>query len=344
MPTPLPPLLIDGSRGEGGGQILRTSLALSMITGRPFRIHNIRANRPKPGLRRQHMTAVRAAATISGAAVTGDEVDSREVTFSPQKVRPGDYHFDVGSAGSTMLVLQTVLPALMTADAPSTLTLEGGTHNFGAPPFPFLAKSFLPLIARMGPRVELVIDRAGFAPRGGGKAHVHITPAAKLTPIEILTRGPVHRRLAVSTIAGLSRDIAERELNVIARVCELRPDELKIDQLPPDQGPGNLVHIEAESAHLTEVFTAFGARGKRAEDVAREAARDAKRYLDHDVPVDEHLADQLLLPMALAGGGAYLTGPLSLHATTNIDTIRQFLDVPITVDEVARKQFRVTVG
>jgi RNA 3'-terminal phosphate cyclase (ATP) len=340
MPTPL---LIDGSRGEGGGQILRTSLALSMITGRPFRIHSIRANRPKPGLRRQHMTAVRAAATICGAAVTGDEVDSREVTFTPQKVQPGDYHFDVGSAGSTMLVLQTVLPALMTADAPSTLTLEGGTHNFGAPPFPFLAKTFLPLIARMGPRVDLVIDRAGFAPRGGGKAHVHIIPAAKLKPIEILTRGPVRRRLATATIAGLPPEIAQRELKVIARVCDLRPDELKIDQLPPDQGPGNLVHIEAESAHLTEVFTAFGARGKRAEDVAREAGREAKRYLDHDLPVDEHLADQLLLPMSLAAGGTYLTGPLSLHSTTNIETIRQFLDVPITVEEVARRQFRVSV-
>jgi RNA 3'-terminal phosphate cyclase (ATP) len=195
----------------------------------------------------------------------------------------------------------------------------------------------------MGPRVELVIDRAGFAPRGGGKAHAHITPTPKLKRLDILARGPVRRRLATATVAGLPRDVAERELKVIARVCDLRPDELKIDELPADQGPGNLVHIEAESAHLTEVFTAFGARGKRAEDVAREAARDAKRYLDHDVPVDEHLADQLLLPMSLAAGGAYLTGPLSLHSTTNIETIRQFLDVPITVDEVARKQVRVSV-
>jgi len=241
-------------------------------------------------------------------------------------------------------VLQTVLPALMIADAPSTITLAGGTHNFGAPPFPFLSKTFLPLIARMGPRVELVIDRAGFAPRGGGRAHVNITPAAKLKRLEILTRGPVRRRLATAAVAGLPRDIAERELKVVARVCDLRPDELRIDELPPDQGPGNIVNIEVESEHLAEVFTAFGARGKRAEDVAREAARDAKRYLDHDVPVDEHLADQLLLPMALAGAGAYLTGPLSLHAATNIDTIRRFLDVPITVEEVARKQLRVQVG
>lgn len=337
-------ILIDGSQGEGGGQILRTSLALSVITGRPFRLYNVRGNRPKPGLRRQHLTAVRAAAEISAATLIGDEVDSRDVTFTPTApVRPGAYHFDVGSAGSTMLVLQTVLPPLMIAHAPSTITLAGGTHNFGAPPFPFLSKTFLPLVARMGPRVELVIDRAGFAPRGGGKAHVHITPA-KLKRLEILDRGPVRRRLATATIAGLPREIAERELKVVARVCDLRPDELKIDELPPDQGPGNLVHIEAESAQLTEVFTAFGARGTRAEDVARQAARDAKRYLDHETPVDEHLADQLLLPMALAGSGAFLTGPLSLHATTNIDTIRRFLDVPITVEEVARRQVRVQVS
>jgi RNA 3'-terminal phosphate cyclase (ATP) len=339
------PLLIDGSQGEGGGQILRTSLALSAITGRPFRIFNLRGNRPKPGLRRQHLTAVRAAAQVCAATLVGDELDSRDVTFTPTApVRPGTYHFDVGSAGSTMLVLQTVLPALMIADAPSAIALAGGTHNFGAPPFPFLSKAFLPLIARMGPRVDVVIDRAGFAPRGGGKAHVDITPAAKLKRIEVLERGPVRRRLATATIAALPREIAERELKVVARVCELRPEELRIDELPPDQGPGNIVNIEVESDHLTEVFTAFGARGKRAEDVAREAARDAKRYLDHDAPVDEHLADQLLLPMALAGGGAYLTGPLSLHATTNVETIQRFLDVPIAVEEVARRQFRVQVG
>ena len=337
------PLLIDGSQGEGGGQILRTSLALSMITGRPFRIFNIRGNRPKPGLRRQHMTAVRAAASVCGGTAVGDEVDSRELSFTPGRVQPGAYHFDVGSAGSTMLVLQTVLPVLMTAGASSTITLEGGTHNFGAPPFPFLSKAFLPLIARMGPKVDLRIERAGFAPRGGGRARVEITPAP-LNRLEILDRGPVRRRLATATVAGLPREIAERELKVIARVCDLRPDELRVDELPADQGPGNLVHVEVESEQLTEVFTAFGARGRPAEDVAREAAREAKRYFDHDAPVGEHLADQLLLPMALAGSGAYVTGPPSPHATTNVETIRRFLDVPIAVEEVARRTYRVRVG
>lgn len=339
----LTPLLIDGASGEGGGQILRTSLALSILTGKPFRIFNIRGNRPKPGLRRQHLTCVLAAAAISGADVNGAVVDSRDVTFTPHSLQPGVHHFDVGSAGSTMLVLQTILPPLLTAGSPSTITLEGGTHNFGAPPYLFLSRTFLPLINRMGPRVELRIERAGFAPRGGGRIVVHVTPAP-LKPIELLERGPIQRTIARATVAGLGRPIAERELNVAAGILSLRPDQLIIEELPADQGPGNLFTVEVESAGVTEVFTAFGGKGILAEDVARHAAREAKRYLDGEAPVDEHLADQLLLPMVLAGGGSYVTGPLSLHATTNIQTIAQFSEMPITVREVARRQNRVLVG
>ncbi|HEY7119009.1 MAG TPA: RNA 3'-terminal phosphate cyclase [Tepidisphaeraceae bacterium] len=336
-------LVIDGSQGEGGGQILRTSLALAMITGRPFRMVNVRGNRPKPGLRRQHLTAVRAAARVACAAITGDEVDSRELMFAPQSVKPGDYRFDIGSAGSTMLVLQTVLPALMLAAGPSTLVLEGGTHNFGAPPFPFLDKTFLPLLARMGPRVALSIERAGFAPRGGGRAVAQITPAP-LRPIVLTRRGVVRRTEARAIIAGLPRDIAERELNVVRRLLGLRPEQLVVDELPPDQGPGNLVTVEVEAEHLTEVFTAFGARGEPAEDVAREAATEARRYLDRDVPVGEHLADQVLLPIALAGGGQFVTGPLTLHSTTNIETIRRFLDIAVAVEEAEKGTNHVRIG
>jgi RNA 3'-terminal phosphate cyclase (ATP) len=338
------PLLIDGSTGEGGGQILRSSLALSILTGRPFRIYDIRANRPKPGLRRQHLTCVLAAAAIASADVTGAAVDSRDVTFAPRQLQAGDYHFDVGSAGSTMLVLQTILLPLMTATAPSTITLEGGTHNFGAPPFPFLAKTFLPLINPMGPRVDLRIDRAGFAPRGGGRAVVRITPAAQLKPIHLLERGPIRRTLARATLAALPRSIAPRELKLIARVLALDERDLLIEELPADQGPGNVVTVEVESDHVTEVFTAFGAKGIAAEEVARDAARQAKRYIARNVPVDEHLADQLLLPLAMAGGGSYLTGPPSLHSTTNIQTLRQFIDVPVDVREISRQQYQVNVG
>lgn len=336
-------LQIDGSFGEGGGQILRSSLALSMITGRPFRIFNIRANRPKPGLRRQHMTAVLAAAAVCSAEVTGAQVDSREVTFAPGAIQGGNYFFDVGSAGSTMLVLQTILPALMTAQSPSTIMLVGGTHNFGAPPLPFLEKTFLPLIARMGPSVKLILERAGFAPRGGGQARVEIAPAP-LKQIKLNERGQVNRKLAKATLAALPLDIAQRELQLGARLLALKENQLAVEELPADQGPGNLVTIEIETDALTTVFTAFGGKGIRAEDVARDACRQTTRFLDRNVPVDEHLADQLLLPMALAGGGEFITTELSLHATTNIETIMRFIDIRIDVKEESKHRFRVHVG
>lgn len=335
-------VLIDGSLGEGGGQILRSSLALSMITGRAFRIVKIRANRPKPGLRRQHMTAVLAAGAVCGAEVKGAEIDSREVTFIPGKVRGGVYQFDVGSAGSTMLVLQAILPAMMMAEAPSTIALAGGTHNFGAPPLPFLEKTFLPMIGRMGPTVALTLERAGFAPRGGGRARVEISPA-KLRPIEVMEGGEVQQTIATATISGLPREIAERELKLAARLLNLKANQLFVDEVSAEQGPGNLFTVAVESENCSIVFTAFGGRGIRAEDVARDACRQATRYLDRDVPVDEHLADQLLLPMAVAGGGAFVTTEPSLHATTNIETIRRFIDVRIDVEEISKHRFAVRV-
>jgi RNA 3'-terminal phosphate cyclase (ATP) len=340
------PIQIDGSFGEGGGQILRTSLALSVITGRPFRIFNIRANRqPKPGLRRQHLTCVLAAAAICGARVTGAAVESGEVTFTPGELRPGDYAFDIGSAGSTMLVLQTVLPALIRAGGPSTLRLTGGTHNVGAPPFPFLHKTFLPLLARIGPRVDLHLERVGFAPRAGGVARIAITPVARLKPLELSgTRGPIRVRRATATVAGLPREIAERELKTLARLLELRADECRVEELPADQGPGNVVNVEIESGTLTEVFTAFGAKGVPAERLVRELAREVRAYEAHGAPVGEHLADQLLLPIALAGGGRYLTGPLSLHARTNVETIRKFLEVAIGTEAAEGDQTLIVIG
>jgi RNA 3'-terminal phosphate cyclase (ATP) len=334
---------IDGSRGEGGGQILRTSLALSVITGKAVRLFNIRAKRPKPGLRRQHLTCVLAAAQISGARVDGAEVDSRAIVFRPGDAQAGEYVFDIASAGSTMLVLQTVLPPLMLARGTSKITLKGGTHNTGAPPFDFLAKTFLPLLRRMGASVDLQLERAGFVPRGGGVAQVTITPG-RLKPIALIERGAIRRKLVRATIAGLPRDIAQREIDTAARALELRAEQTLIDERPPHEGPGNVVTVEVESDHLTELFTAFGERGVRAEEVARAAAREARRYLDADAPIGEHLADQLLLPMALAGGGTYITGPLTLHTTTNIETIGRFLDVPIASREIARRRFEVVIG
>ncbi|MBD0326773.1 MAG: RNA 3'-terminal phosphate cyclase [Pyrinomonadaceae bacterium] len=336
-------LTIDGSFGEGGGQIIRSSLALSLITGKPFRIYNVRARRDKPGLQRQHLTAVSSCAEIGRAKVDGAKVGAQEFTFVPGQVVPGEYVFDIGTAGSTTLVLQAVLPPLMIAAAPSLLKLEGGTHNVHAPPFEFLQKTFLPLINRIGPQVNIELERYGFYPPGGGKFSVYIEPAAELRPLNLTARGEILARRARALVVNLPPSIGERELAVIRERLDWSDDELRVETSQNAYSPGNVLTIEIESEQLTEVITGMGERGVRAETVAERAAAEAQRYLATDAPVGEHLADQLLIPLALAGGGSYLTSPLSLHTTTNIEIVKKFLPVEIAVDEMASDVFAVNV-
>lgn len=334
-------IIIDGSQGEGGGQILRTSLSLSIVTGKPLRIFNIRAGRKKPGLKRQHLTAVQAAAQISGAEVQGAEIGSRDLMFVPGKLTPGEYRFSIGTAGSTTLVLQTVLPPLLTASTPSKLTLEGGTHNLAAPPFDFLKKAFLPLINRMGPAVNLSLLRPGFYPAGGGQFTAAIRPTEKLTPVDILDRGVIVAQKARAMVANLPRHIADRELKVIQKELNLPAADLSAIEFDNARGPGNAVFIEIISQHITEVFTGFGEKGVRAETVARRATEEAKHYLKSGAPVGHHLSDQLLLPFALAGGGSFITQELTEHSKTNIAVIQKFLNVDISVEPISEKQWLV---
>jgi RNA 3'-terminal phosphate cyclase (ATP) len=334
---------IDGSEGEGGGQILRSSLALSLVTGIPFRIEKIRAGRSKPGLLRQHLTAVNAAAQVSGADARGASLGSRELTFVPGVIRPGDYRFAVGTAGSATLVLQTVLPALLGAGGPSQLTLEGGTHNPFAPPFDFLARAFLPLLERMGARVEAVIEHAGFYPAGGGLFRVAIAPATALRRLDLRERGEVRRRSARALVSGLSLAIAHRELKAVRKGLSWDADCLHAEEVKDAQGPGNICMLEIESAHVTEVFTGFGERGRPAEAVAAAAIDEARRYLASGAPVGVHLADQLLLPLALAGGGSFRTVAPSRHTTTNAEVLKKFLDVDVRLVKEARDVWLVEV-
>jgi len=338
-------LTIDGSQGEGGGQILRTSLALSLVTGTPIRIEKIRAGRAKPGLLRQHLTAVNAATAIGAVDVEGATLGSQELTFRPGTVKPGEYRFAVGTAGSTGLVLQTVLPPLLTAPGPSTLTLEGGTHNPTAPPFDFLARAFLPLISRMGPSATARLERPGFYPAGGGQCTVSITPAATLKPFTLLERGAIRRRTARAMVAHLSPRIAERELAIVREHLGWGDEELQVSAVNRGdaRGPGNVLLLEVESEHVTEVFAGFGEIGVPAELVADRAVKDVRRYLAAGVPVGRCLADQLLVPLALAGGGAFRTLSLSSHATTNIGVIRAFLGVRVSVTG-SRDDITVEVG
>ncbi|HVW01430.1 MAG TPA: RNA 3'-terminal phosphate cyclase, partial [Planctomycetaceae bacterium] len=211
-------LQLDGSHGEGGGQILRSSLALSIITGKPFHIRKIRAGREKPGLRPAHLAAVNAAAEICGGRTAGVAVGSRDLTFEPGELKPGDYEIDIGTAGSTTLVLQTILPPLLTAAGPSRIVLTGGTHNPFAPPFDFLERSFIPILTRMGPQIALHLERVGFAPKGRGRLVADITPAAQLTPIALTECGELVERRVRAVVAGLPRNIAEREVQTACDV------------------------------------------------------------------------------------------------------------------------------
>ena len=340
----LPMIILDGSQGEGGGQILRSALALSLVTGRPFQITRIRARRPKPGLMRQHLACVEAAARIGSATLEGAALGSMELTFHPEAVTAGNYEFKIGSAGSTMLLLQAILPPLLLANQPSEIVLEGGTHNPFAPPFPFIAQAFLPLLRRIGFKVEMTLERPGFYPNGGGRCRVSIQPATDLVALslEALPASSVAWSARVC-LAGLPRSIAERQLALVSQRLGLLPESCTIDEHTEAFGPGNTLHLVAAGDGFANVFTGFGAPRVRSEQVAAEAAGQAENFRASGAAVDEHLADQVLLPLALARGGSFTTTAPSSHTRTNLDTIRKFLQTHITLTPATPGQWLVEV-
>lgn len=317
------PLEIDGSRGEGGGQILRTSLALSVLTGRPVSFVRVRAGRVKPGLQRQHLMAVQAAAAICGGAIEGAALGSTAFTFVPDAVRAGEHDFDIGSAGSASLVLQTVLMPLALASTPSRVVITGGTHNPMAPPFEFLAQAFLPLLARLGLSVRATLERAGFYPAGGGRIVVEIDPPGPPAPLSLCEPGPVMWRHALALVANLPEHVGRREVDTLADRLGW-PHGTGAVQMCEGPGQGNALVAFLENAHTTEVFTALGQRGVRAETVAAGLADEVRAFEATGAAVGEHLADQLLLPLALRAGGAFTTVAPSLHFTTQVDTLGLF--------------------
>jgi len=338
-------IALDGSQGEGGGQILRSALALSLVTGTPFRIDDIRAGRPRPGLMRQHLTAVQAAAAVGQAETSGAAVGSRSLTFAPTAVKPGDYTFSVGTAGSATLVLQTVLPSLLTADRASTLVLEGGTHNPSSPPFDFLAKAFLPLVCQMGPRLEATLEQPGFYPAGGGRFRVTVAPAKTLAPLELEHRGALRSKRLRAVVASLPRAIGERELQRFIARTHWDSSTVSLEAVRSSPGPGNVLMAEIESEHVTEVFTGFGERQVRAETVANVCADEVLSYLATDAPVGPHLADQLVLLLALAGQGTFRTTTPTKHTHTQLAVIPRFVDTRITcTEETGGGTWRVVAG
>ena len=328
---------IDGSQGEGGRQIIRSSLALSAVTGQAIQLSNIRAGRRKPGLLRQHLTAVQATAKVCSAEVTGTELGAESITFEPGKIRGGDFEFRVGTAGSTSLVAQTVLPALMLADEPSTLTLQGGTHNPWAPPFDFLQRTFLPQLAKAGPRVKAEIQRHGFYPSGGGRVRFEITPCKELSGFSLVEPFEKFEPRVTAVVAGIPVSVGERECETIRRKANWHSSCFLVHDVENPIGAGNVVMIELVSPVVTELLIGIGKFGVKAEHVARTVLRSARSHIKARVPVGEYLADQLMMPMGLAASqgktSSFLTGPLSMHSKTHIDVLKRFLDIQVDVQD-----------
>lgn len=329
-------LAIDGAMGEGGGQVLRSALSLSLVTGQPFHMTRIRANRDRPGLRPQHLAAVQAAARISGARVSGDRVGSFEIRFQPGPVHPGEYLFDIGTAGATALVLQTLLPPLALGPGPSTLVIRGGTHVPWSPCFHYLDWQWRPMLARMAIPFELDMPLAGFYPRGGGELVARIPGGACPQPLGLTGRGALRAIRGLSAVACLPLQIAERQRDqALRRLHAMLPridPVLTLAELP-SHTPGTMLLLLAEFEHGQACSFALGARGKRAERVAEEAVHGLAGVLHGDAPVDPWLADQLLLPMALPDGPSCLrTGEVTGHLLTNAQVIQLFLPVRIEID------------
>ena len=324
---------IDGMMGEGGGQILRSSLSLSLLTGKPVRLTRIRAGRVRPGLGYQHRMAVQAAGRISNARVEGDRIGSQELYFSPGTVVPGSYHFDIGTAGATSLVLQTVLLPLALAAGVSRLHITGGTHVPWSPCFHYLDWHWRVLLARLGVMFKLDMAMAGFYPQGGGLVHATLPGGARLRGLQLCDRGKLRRVRGLSAVANLAEEIGMRQRNTAQRrLRELGCDvDIAVAALPA-YSRGTVLVLLAEFERSQACFFALGERGKRAEKVAEEGVDELLKFLETDGAVDRWLADQLLLPLACTGRPSALrTSEVTAHLITNADVIRRFLPVEITL-------------
>jgi RNA 3'-terminal phosphate cyclase (ATP) len=323
---------IDGSMGEGGGQVLRSALTLSALTGQAAHITNIRARRSKVGLRAQHLTAVEAVAKLSGAQVQGAEMGSTELIFEPGEIQPGFFRFDIRTAGATSLVMQTVLLPLSMADETSTVAITGGTHVRWSPCYHYLDWHWQEMLVRIGYDARLTLKRAGFYPQGGGRIQAVIRPAGRLKPLELTDRGDLVRITGLSAIANLPDHIAERQRRQALRRLKPRfPIEIEFARLP-SPGKGTVLLLLAEFENARYCTFALGERGKPAERVADEAVDELEAFLTSDAALDRYLADQLLLPLAIApGGSSFTTEKVTTHLTTNAQVLMAFTPVDVQI-------------
>jgi RNA 3'-terminal phosphate cyclase (ATP) len=338
-------LEIDASFGEGGGQILRSALALSVITGKPMRLTNVRARRPQPGLKPQHLKAVEAAAQISAARVQGATLGSQTLMFEPAGLKSGSYAFDIGTAGSVSLLLQTICLPLSFARGPSRLTLTGGTHVPWSPCFHYLQWQWLPYLTAVGYHVECSLECAGFYPRGGGLLHANIVPSRHLAPLHLTERGRLLRIRGLSAVGRLDRSIAERQRSqAVERLRDLAvPLEIEVSEVPAGS-PGTFIVLQAEFEGGRCCAFALGALHKRAEKVADEAAEELRADIEAGGAIDAWLADQLLLPLAfIPERSTFSVCRISQHLRTNAELLGYFLPVTVEIEGETGQPGRVVI-
>lgn len=326
---------IDGSAGEGGGQVLRTALSLSAITGEAISLERIRVRRPRPGLMRQHLTCARAVAAICDGELTGAELTSQSLTLKPGRPHGGEYRFAIGSAGSVVLLAQAILPVLLFADGPSSVLLEGGTHVDKAPSYEFFERTFLPCVRRMGAEVESALEGIGFYPAGGGRMRLSVKPTRTWSQLTLTERGKLQGARVTAVGSGLNQAILDDELRLFqAGLGEDAPAFQSSRSMVMSPGSGNILLASLAYEQIEETFGTCGSYGVSRESVAKRTSDAVRSYLRQAAPVGPHLADQLLLPMALGAGGSFLTGRLTLHTETNLDILARFLDVTVTCRNV----------
>lgn len=323
---------IDGSFGEGGGQILRTSLSLSAITKTPFEIYNIRANRKTPGLSYQHLQAVNAASQICSAEVIGNQLRSTDLKFFPGDIQAGTYHLNIGTAGSISLVLQTIFYLLSLVNNPSSVTITGGTHVIYSPCIDYLIQQWLYYVRQIGFHADILLLKAGFYPRGGGEVLLNISPATPRYPLRVVDRGKLIQVKGISMVSNLDINIAHRQqMQAKKRLSECGiPHEIVVEERT-SPGKGTMLMLIGKFEHSQCCYFSLGAIGKRAETVADEACSELLSFMKTRGVIDEYLADQLIIPLALTEGSSqFITPKVTQHLLTNIEVVKRFL--PITIE------------